>query len=39
LDEGSITQLGSHEQLLQQKGFYADIYRLQELEEAFRRKR
>jgi len=39
LDEGSITQLGSHEQLLQQKGFYADIYRLQELEEAFRRKK
>ena len=39
LDEGSIDQLGSHEQLLQQKGFYADIYRLQELEEAFRRKR
>ena len=39
LEAGRIAQLGSHEQLLQEKGFYADIYRLQQLEEAFRRKR
>jgi ATP-binding cassette, subfamily B, multidrug efflux pump len=36
LDEGRITQYGSHEQLLEQRGFYSDIYRLQQLEEAFR---
>ena len=39
LDEGRIAQLGSHEQLLEQKGFYSDIYRLQQLEEAFRHKK
>jgi ATP-binding cassette subfamily B multidrug efflux pump len=39
LEAGRIAQLGSHEQLLEQRGFYADIYRLQQLEEAFRRKR
>ena len=39
LEAGRIAQLGSHEQLLEQKGFYADIYRLQQLEEAFRRKK
>ncbi|UCF98025.1 MAG: ABC transporter ATP-binding protein, partial [Spirochaetaceae bacterium] len=38
LEDGRIAQLGSHEELLKQKGFYADIYRLQQLEEAFRRK-
>ncbi len=38
LEDGRIAQLGSHEELLGQKGFYADIYRLQQLEEAFRRK-
>jgi len=38
LEDGRIAQLGSHEKLLGQKGFYADIYRLQQLEEAFRRK-
>ena len=36
LEAGRIAQLGSHEELLEQKGFYADIYRLQQLEEAFR---
>jgi ATP-binding cassette subfamily B protein len=36
LEEGRIVQLGSHEQLLEQRGFYSDIYRLQQLEEAFR---
>jgi ATP-binding cassette subfamily B protein len=39
LQEGRIAQLGSHEELVQQKGFYADIYHLQELEEAFRKKK
>jgi ATP-binding cassette subfamily B multidrug efflux pump len=39
LDEGRIAQLGSHEELLEQRGFYADIYRLQQLEEAFRQKK
>ncbi len=38
LEDGRIAQLGNHEQLLSQKGFYADIYRLQQLEEAFQRK-
>jgi ATP-binding cassette subfamily B protein len=38
LEDGRIAQLGSHAELLRQKGFYADIYRLQQLEEAFRRK-
>jgi ATP-binding cassette subfamily B protein len=39
LEDGGIAQLGGHEELLEQKGFYADIYRLQQLEEAFRKKR
>ncbi|MEM7168246.1 MAG: ABC transporter ATP-binding protein [Planctomycetota bacterium] len=32
LDEGRITQRGTHEQLLQQEGFYADLYQKQTLE-------
>jgi ATP-binding cassette subfamily B multidrug efflux pump len=39
LEAGRIAQLGSHKELLEQKGFYADIYHLQQLEEAFRRKK
>ena len=39
LDEGRIDQLGRHEELVEQKGFYADIFRLQQLEEAFRKSR
>ena len=39
MEAGRIAQLGSHEELLAQKGFYADIYHLQQLEEAFRRKK
>jgi len=39
LEAGRIAQLGPHEELLEQKGFYANIYRLQQLEEAFRRKK
>ncbi len=38
LEDGRIAQLGTHAELLGQKGFYADIYRLQQLEEALRRK-
>jgi len=38
LDDGRIAQLGTHEELLGQKGFYADIFRLQQLEEALRKK-
>lgn len=38
LEEGRIAQEGSHEQLLARKGFYADIYRLQQLEEALRKR-
>ncbi|MBN2553937.1 MAG: ABC transporter ATP-binding protein [Spirochaetales bacterium] len=39
LENGRIVQQGTHEQLLEQKGFYADIYRLQQLEEALRKKK
>ena len=39
LEAGRIAQIGSHEELLEQRGFYADIYHLQQLEEAFRRKK
>jgi ABC-type multidrug transport system fused ATPase/permease subunit len=39
MEAGRIAQLGSHEQLLEQGGFYADIFHLQQLEEAFRRKK
>jgi ATP-binding cassette subfamily B multidrug efflux pump len=38
LEGGRISQQGSHEQLLAAKGFYADIYRLQQLEQALQRK-
>jgi ATP-binding cassette subfamily B multidrug efflux pump len=39
MEQGRIVQLGAHEELLEQRGFYADIYRLQQLEEAFQRKK
>jgi len=39
LEGGRISQLGSHEQLLAAGGFYADIYRLQQLEQALRTKK
>ena len=39
LEAGRIAQLGSHEELMSRKGFYADIYRLQQLEEAMRHRR
>jgi len=39
MEEGRISQSGTHEQLVNQHGFYADIFRLQQLEEAFRSKK
>jgi ATP-binding cassette subfamily B multidrug efflux pump len=39
LEGGRIGQLGPHEELIEQKGFYADIYRIQQLEEAMRGRR
>jgi ATP-binding cassette subfamily B multidrug efflux pump len=39
LEGGRISQQGSHERLLAEGGFYADIYRLQQLEQALRGKR
>ncbi len=31
LDKGEITQMGTHEQLIEQKGYYAEIYELQKM--------
>jgi ABC-type multidrug transport system fused ATPase/permease subunit len=33
---GRITQQGTHAQLAAAPGFYADIYRLQQLEQSFK---
>lgn len=33
LDDGAITEMGTHEELLQNKGYYYDIYEKQRLEE------
>ena len=38
MDGGRIIQQGTHENLLAEKGFYAEIYKLQQLEEVFRKK-
>lgn len=35
LKEGRIVESGTHDQLLATGGYYADIYRMQEIEEAF----
>jgi ATP-binding cassette subfamily B multidrug efflux pump len=37
LEEGRIAQQGSHEELLRERGFYAEIFRLQQLEETLGR--
>lgn len=34
LEEGEIAEIGTHEQLLQNKGYYADMYERQSLEES-----
>lgn len=39
MDNGKITQKGSHDELLAEKGFYAEIYKLQQLEESMRKNR
>ncbi|MBN1835626.1 MAG: ABC transporter ATP-binding protein [Spirochaetales bacterium] len=39
LEAGRVAQMGSHEELVRRKGFYRDIYRLQQLEEALRQRR
>jgi len=38
LEGGRIAQQGSHAELVRRKGYYADIYRLQQLEEAMRKR-
>lgn len=30
LDKGRIVEMGNHEELLNQKGYYYDLYRLQQ---------
>ncbi len=39
LDKGRIIQQGRHDELITVRGFYADIYKLQQLEETIRRKK
>ena len=39
LESGEIIQQGTHEELIKQPGFYADVYRLQQLEESFRKEK
>ncbi len=38
LDQGQIVQQGSHAELIAEIGFYAEIYKLQQLEETMRKK-
>ena len=33
LTEGAVTEYGTHEELLEQQGFYAHIYEKQQLEQ------
>ncbi len=37
LEAGRIAQEGTHQELVSREGLYADIYRLQQLEEAYRK--
>ncbi len=39
LENGEIIQQGSHEELVQEPGLYAEVYRLQQLEDSIRKER
>lgn len=39
LEDGEIIQQGTHEELIKKPGFYAEVYRLQQLEESVRKEK